>query len=89
VFEPTRPSEALKGDMPYNIVWFKKDLRTKDHAPFFNALKEGSSLGLFIIEPEWLHSPEFDSGHYVFLQESLRDLQSDLRKIGVPQNLQP
>ena len=70
--------------MPYNIVWFKKDLRTKDHAPLFNALKEGSSLGLFIIEPEWLNSPEFDSGHYVFLQESLRDLQSDLRKIGVP-----
>ncbi len=70
--------------MPFNIVWFKKDLRTSDHAPLAHAIAEGPTLGLFIIEPEWFKSPEFDSGHYVFLQECLRDLQSDLRKIGVP-----
>jgi deoxyribodipyrimidine photo-lyase len=70
--------------MAYNIVWFKKDLRTTDHAPLSIAIQEGPTLGLFIIEPEWLISPEFDSCHYVFLQESLRDLQSELRKLGVP-----
>ena len=69
---------------PLNVVWFKKDLRTFDHAPLFHATGGGPAIGLFIIEPAWLCSPEFDSSHYVFLEESLRDLGDELRNLGVP-----
>jgi deoxyribodipyrimidine photo-lyase len=68
----------------FNVVWFKKDLRTRDHAPLTQAVLEKPTLGIFIIEPEWLASPEFDSSHYVFLRESLLDLERDLRALGVP-----
>ena len=71
-------------EKPFNIVWFKKDLRASDHAPLTQAILEGPTLGIFIIEPEWIESPEFDSSHYIFLEESLRDLQKDLRELGVP-----
>ena len=67
-----------------NLVWFKRDLRIRDHAPLSRAVQERPTLGVFIIEPEWLQSPEFDSSHFVFLEASLRDLEEDLRKIGVP-----
>lgn len=68
----------------YNVVWFKKDLRARDHAPLAAAVLEKHTFGIYVIEPEWLKSPEFDSSHYVFLQESLRDLEQDLRALGVP-----
>jgi deoxyribodipyrimidine photolyase len=43
------------------LVWFKRDLRQDDHAPLAAAQHFESALGLFIIEPEWLASPEFST----------------------------
>ena len=64
------------------VVWFKKDLRVADHRPLFEAAKSGSCLCVYIYEPEILQSDEFDSSHLGFINESLQDLRSSLRKLG-------
>ncbi|MFM9718803.1 deoxyribodipyrimidine photo-lyase, partial [Streptomyces galilaeus] len=33
------------------VVWFKRDLRTTDHAPLANAAHAGSVLPLYVAEP--------------------------------------
>ena len=45
------------------LVWSKRDLRVHDHAPLVAALTHTDALALFVIEPEWLQSPECDSSH--------------------------
>nr|WP_315190122.1 deoxyribodipyrimidine photo-lyase [uncultured Albidiferax sp.] len=41
------------------VVWLKKDLRSADHAPLAAAAPlPGAALAVFVIEPEWLASPE-------------------------------
>jgi len=70
--------------MSYSVVWFKKDLRIHDHAALTHAARSGKALGLIILEPEWFRSPEFDSSHYVFFEECVRELQEDLRRCGIP-----
>lgn len=67
-----------------NIVWFKKDLRARDHLPLFKACQSGPTIGLYILEPDWLKSFEFDTSHYVFLEQCLLDLKVELKKIGIP-----
>ena len=49
------PSKAL--------VWFKRDLRMRDHAPLAMAASCDAAVGVFVIEHEWLQSPEFDPQH--------------------------
>jgi deoxyribodipyrimidine photo-lyase len=65
-----------------NIVWFKKDLRTTDHSPLFEAAKLGNVLCLYIFEPELLEADDFAPIHLQFLRESLKDLDGKLRQLG-------
>lgn len=58
-----------------NIVWFKRDLRWTDHLPLREAILTGETIGLFIIEPEWVQSAEFSSAHLQFVRESLEELK--------------
>jgi deoxyribodipyrimidine photo-lyase len=67
-----------------NILWFKRDLRDTDHAPLAEALESGPTIGLFLIEPEWLQSPEFGVDHLRFVLESLKELRDQLATRGVP-----
>lgn len=71
-------------DIQLNIVWFKKDLRDTDHQPLASALKNGATVGLYILEADWLSSPEYDSSHLAFCRQSLSDLQEKLRFRGIP-----
>jgi deoxyribodipyrimidine photo-lyase len=73
---PHQPSCAL--------VWFKRDLRQDDHAPLAAAQQFESALGLFIIEPEWLSSPEFSTSHLQFALDSLAPLRASLAARGLP-----
>lgn len=68
------------------FVWFKRDLRTFDHAALYDACKNKLrlTLGVFIIEPQWIQSPEFDSCHYQFIYESLQVLSEQLKKMNIP-----
>ena len=65
------------------IVWFKRDLRTADHAPLTAAASSGHPvLCLWIYEPSWPQSPEFDASHLEFANECLESLDRSLRLLG-------
>lgn len=64
------------------VVWFKRDLRIEDHLPLSAAAKSQQCLCLYVYEPELIHSTEFDSSHLQFINESLHELDLQLRRIG-------
>ena len=64
------------------LIWFKKDLRVKDHQPLFEAAKCGPCLCVYIYEPEIIESAEYHSSHHDFLNQSLRSLDDSLRQLG-------
>ena len=66
------------------LIWFKRDLRVHDHAPLVAALSHGDALGLFVIEPEWLQSPECDPSHVDFALGCLIELRGALALRGLP-----
>jgi len=66
------------------LVWFKRDLREADHAPLAAAQHFESALGLYIIEAEWLDSPEFSPIHLQFALDSLTPLRTALAARGLP-----
>lgn len=64
------------------LVWFKRDLRVTDHRPLREANQKGSCLCVYVYEPEIIHSPEFDSSHLLFINQSLTALDAQLRQRG-------
>jgi deoxyribodipyrimidine photo-lyase len=62
------------------IVWLKRDLRLADHAPLHAARAFERAVALYVIEPEWLESPEFDGAHLAFALDCL----AALRAAGLP-----
>jgi deoxyribodipyrimidine photo-lyase len=69
------------------VVWFKRDLRVRDHAALHAAMRhavgqDGAVIGLYIYEPKILHSPEFHPSHLEFINDSLSELSRDLEQIG-------
>lgn len=71
--------------MPRNaLVWFKRDLRLRDHQPLVHAAMFDACAGVYIIEPEWLACPEFDSQHLDFVLQSLLPLRTALAERGLP-----
>ena len=66
------------------LVWFKRDLRTHDHAPLVTAQSHPDALALFVIEPEWLQSPEWDASHLDFALGCLTELRAALALRGMP-----
>jgi deoxyribodipyrimidine photo-lyase len=60
---------------PTALVWLKRDLRQSDHPPLAAAQRFPQALAVFIIEPEWLHSPECDSSHVAFALECVQALR--------------
>ena len=63
-------------------VWFKRDLRLRDHAPLKAALElpasQGPHLLLYIHEPELQAHPAYSDRHWQFVRESLDDLNAQL-----------
>ena len=66
------------------LVWFKRDLRVHDHAPLVAALAHTDAIGLFVLEPEWLQSPECDASHVDFTLQCLAELRAALALRGLP-----
>jgi deoxyribodipyrimidine photo-lyase len=66
------------------LVWFKRDLRTADHAPLVEAAGCSQALALFIVEPQWLASPEFHPRHGAYLLACLKPLRAALALRGLP-----
>jgi len=66
------------------LVWFKRDLRVHDHAPLVAALAHSDAAALFVLEPEWLQSPECDASHVDFTLQCLAELRAALALRGLP-----
>jgi len=69
---------------PAALVWFKRDLRVRDHAPLAAAMAFERALGLVVIEPDWLQSPECDPRQVGFLLDCVAELRRDLAGRGLP-----
>jgi deoxyribodipyrimidine photo-lyase len=69
---------------PAALVWFKRDLRVRDHAPLAEAMRFERALGIVVIEPQWLVSPECDPRHVAFLLDCVAELKRDLAQRGLP-----
>lgn len=67
-----------------HVVWFKRDLRIRDHAPLAEAALRGPVLPLFIYEPELWQGPDYDARHWAFARQCLEDLDGSLRRLGAP-----
>ncbi len=66
------------------LVWFKRDLRTRDHAALAAAAHCTEACGLYIVEPEWLASGECDAQHLAFASACIDSLRQDLAALGMP-----
>lgn len=64
---------------PINIVWLKRDLRLKDHAPLKKAIQaQKPILLIYIWEPSLLATADYDVRHWRFVRQSLDDLNRQL-----------
>jgi deoxyribodipyrimidine photo-lyase len=71
------------------VVWFKRDLRVRDHAPLHAAAEIAAQGGapvlpLYVIEPSLWFAPDADRLHWNFVAASLRELQERLARRGAP-----
>lgn len=65
------------------IVWFKRDLRLRDHAALVEASRLGPVIGLLVYEPSLWHQPDSSGRHAGFYADSLVDLKRSADKIGL------
>jgi deoxyribodipyrimidine photo-lyase len=66
------------------VVWFKRDLRIRDHEPLSQAAQVGLVLPLFICEPQLWQQPDADPAQWEFQRQSLVDLRESLARLGAP-----
>ena len=67
-----------------HVVWFKRDLRVRDHAPLVEAARAGRVLPLYVFEPEVIGAPDYAVQHLGFTRESLAELAGALASLGAP-----
>ena len=66
-----------------NIVWFKRDLRSSDHAPLYEAaLGEYLVLPIYVFEPDYWRQEDAAFRHWEFTKQSLEFLRADLSTLG-------
>ncbi len=67
----------------FNWIWLKRDLRIQDHEALYFGSSRGACVAIYVIENEWLKSPEFETSHYEFVRSALIDLDRELYRKGV------
>ncbi len=67
------------------IVWLKRDLRLRDHAPLSEAIRAKlPTLIVYWLEPSLVQSAESDVRHWRFVYESLQAMRAQLSRHGIP-----
>ncbi len=62
-----------------NVVWLKRDLRTQDHAPLYEAEKdELPYLIVYLFEPNLINYPDTSERHLQFIYHSILSMNKDL-----------
>ena len=69
---------------PTALVWLKRDLRLRDHAPLTEAAHFERALALVVLEPQWLASPECHPRQVAYWLDAVHQLQVDLAARGLP-----
>jgi deoxyribodipyrimidine photo-lyase len=72
------------GSPDIQVVWFKRDLRTRDHQPLVLAAERGPVLPLYIVEPDLWRLPDMAAQHWEFIRASLLELRGALADLGAP-----
>ena len=67
-----------------HVVWFKRDLRVRDHAPLSMAAQKGPVLPLYVFEPDLWTSPDMSPRHRWWVTESVREVREELAGLGQP-----
>jgi deoxyribodipyrimidine photo-lyase len=65
-----------------HVVWLKRDLRIDDHDALAAAVAAGTCVILYVYEPEYYASAEFDPSHHHFIDECLADLEHAVHERG-------
>ena len=66
-----------------NVVWLKRNLRLQDNEALFRATQANIPfLIIYLFEPFLLNDDHYDSRHWDFIRESLRDLNEALKPHG-------
>ena len=73
---PPRPSDRLVGSGMTSIMWFRRDLRLRDHPALRAAAERGPVLGLFVLDPALWGSA--GPARRAWLAASLRSLDESM-----------
>ena len=73
--------------MATEVIWFKRDLRLRDHPPLLQAIDSAalsgqSLLPLFFVEPERLKQPDTSEIHLHWELDCARALDRELQRRG-------
>ena len=66
------------------VVWFKRDLRVRDHEPLVEAANRGPVVPLYIVEPGLWKLPDSAAQHWAFIRASLEELRAATAAVGAP-----
>jgi deoxyribodipyrimidine photo-lyase len=66
------------------VVWFKRDLRTVDHAPLLAAAERGPIVPLYIVEPAYWRLPDTSRRQWLGIHAALLELSARLAALGAP-----
>ncbi len=66
------------------LVWLKRDLRLRDHAPLAAAGAADQALALYAVEPAWLASAECHPRQVAWVLAALAELRAALAARGLP-----
>ena len=62
-----------------SIMWFRNDLRIEDNEAFFDSLKSGSLILVYILDNKYLKNETTSSFHVQFLKNCIEALELDLK----------
>ena len=66
-----------------NIVWLKRDLRTQDHLPFYEAEQAPIPyIPIYIFEPSCIEYPDSSLRHQQFIYHSIAAMNAQLKPFG-------
>ena len=66
------------------VVWFKRDLRTCDHAPLAEAAAAGPVLPLYVVEPDYWQLPDTSLRQWEAQRSALVEVSDRLAHLGAP-----
>jgi len=72
--------------MHLHLVWLKKDLRIRDHAPLHTAVEAARTHGgsvalLYCLEPKLIRQPDSAPQHFEFARECLEEIAGQLPQL--------